>query len=69
MHYQRKKLKNAKTRSNSSPEDMQLDLATLNEKYHKSESSQRETSNRLEKLEGQMAGNTNQIAENTLQLG
>lgn len=26
-------------------------------------------SNRLEKDEGQMAGNTNQIAENTLQLG
>lgn len=24
--------------------------------------------NRMEKLEGQMAGNTNQIAENTLQI-
>lgn len=46
----------AKTRSNSSPEHMQLDLATLNEKYQKSESSQgAQRSNRLEKFEGQMA--------------
>lgn len=57
-----------KTRSTAPTDEVLIDLATLNDRFNQSESSQREVGNRVSQLENQMNSAAHQLATNTQQL-